>query len=381
MLNTFLENKVLFTNMTIVHYIPSIDRTSGGVGSYMQLLAKELGKLCNLYIVTSASDNPLPIENAEVITISSKLSEFRKMKREWCNLLNDIRPDIVHVNCCWMPQSAFTQKWAQKLGYKVILSPHGMLEPWIISRHYWTKKVPALLLYQKAAVVNADCIHATAESEKVNILKLGYNDKIEVVANGIDVDSIAMKDNWGSKKNILFLSRIHVKKGIEFLLEAVATLKEKMDGYTVNVAGEGDTEYIVSLKNKAKSLGIENMLNFCGGVYGEKKWKLFREADVFVLPTYSENFGIVVAEALACGTPVITTKGTPWKELNTENCGWWTEIGSKATKEALLSFLKLSVDELKEMGKNGRKLIESKYSTKKIAADMFTLYNKMLKDE
>lgn len=366
--------------MKVVHYIPSIDRTSGGVGAYMQLLAKELGKLCDLYIVTSASENPLPIENANIITIPSKLTEFRKMKKEWCNLLNEIKPDIVHVNCCWMPQSAFTQKWAQKLGYKVILSPHGMLEPWIISRHYWTKKVPALLLYQKAAVVNADCIHATAESEKDNLLKLGYNSKVEVVANGIDVDSVVMKDNWERKKNILFLSRVHVKKGIEFLLEAIAMIKDKIEGYTINIAGEGESEYILSLKDKAKELGIGDIVNFCGGVYGEKKWELFREADVFVLPTYSENFGIVVGEALACGTPVITTKGTPWEELKTEHSGWWTEIGTEATKEALLSFLTLSEDELKDMGNNGRKLVENRYSTRKIAQEMYSLYNKIHKD-
>ena len=366
--------------MKVVHYIPSIDRTSGGVGVYMQLLAKELGKLCDLYIVSSVSDNPLPIENAKVITIPHKISEFHKLKKEWNSLLIDIKPDIVHVNCCWMPQSAFTQKWAKKLGYKVILSPHGMLEPWIISRHYWTKKVPALLFYQKAAIVNADCIHATAESEKENILKLGYNNKIEVVANGIDVDSIVMKDNWERKKNILFLSRVHVKKGIEFLLEAVAMIKDKIEGYTINIAGEGESEYILSLKNKAKELEISDMVNFCGGVYGEKKWKLFREADVFILPTYSENFGIVVGEALACGTPVITTKGTPWGELETEHCGWWTEIGTEATKEALLSFLTLSEDELKEMGYNGRKLVENRYSTRKIAQGMYSLYNKIYKD-
>lgn len=367
--------------MKVVHYIPSIDRTSGGVGAYMQLLAKELGKLCDLYIVTSASKKPLPIENAKVITIPSKLTEFQKMKKEWYNLLNEIEPDIVHINCCWMPQSAFTQKWTQKLGYKIILSPHGMLEPWIISRHYWTKKVPALLLYQKAAVVNADCIHATAESEKENLLKLGYNNRIEVVANGIDVDSIVMKDNWERKKNILFLSRVHIKKGVEFLLEAVAMIKDKIEGYTINIAGEGESEYILSLKNKAKGLGISGMVNFCGGVYGEKKWKLFREADVFVLPTYSENFGIVVGEALACGTPVITTKGTPWEELETHHCGWWTEIGAANTKEALNKFLSITVEEIETMGRNGRRLIEEKYSTQKIANDMFVLYKKVLNNK
>ena len=364
--------------MKIIHFIPSIDRSSGGVGAYIQLLSKELGKLCDLYIVTAVSDNPLPIENAKVIPLITRITHFRRMKQEWLQLLNDIKPNVVHVNCCWMPQSAFTQKWAQKLGYKVILSPHGMLEPWIISRHYWTKKVPALLLYQRAAIKNADCLHATAESEKANLLKLGYNKKIEVIANGIDVDSIRMKDNWERKKKILFLSRVHIKKGIEFLLEAVAILKEQLTDYTINIAGEGDADYIASLKNKAKELGIEKLINFRGGVYGEEKWKLFREADVFVLPTYSENFGIVVGEALACGTPVITTKGTPWEELNTEHCGWWTEVGTEATKEALLNFLNISVCELQEMGYNGRKLVENKYSTKKIAQDMFLLYKKII---
>lgn len=363
--------------MKIVHFIPSIDKTSGGVGTYIQLLAKELGKLCDLYIITSLSDNPLPIENAKVITIPSRITEFRKMKKEWIMILAKIKPDIVHVNCCWRPHCAFIQKWTKKLGYKVILSPHGMLEPWIISRHYWTKKLPALLLYQKAAIVNADCIHATAEIEKDNILRLGYNSNVKVVPNGIDVDNILMKDSWNRKKNILFLSRVHVKKGIEFLLEAVAMIKEQINGYIINIAGEGEPEYVNFLKKKAKELGIENMVNFCGGVYGEMKWKLFREADVFILPTYSENFGIVVGEALACGTPVITTKGTPWNELNTNHCGWWTSIGTAATKQAILNFISLSDNELKIMGINGRKLIESKYSTKKIALEMYNLYNQI----
>lgn len=364
--------------MKVVHFIPSIDRTSGGVGSYMQLLAKELGKLCELYIVTANTKNQLIIDNAKVLYIPCNIRKYSSMKKEWNRMLDEIKPDLVHVNCCWMPYCALTQKWAQKKGYKVILTPHGMLEPWIMNRNYWTKKLPALLLFQKSAIKNADCIHATAESEKLNIMKLGYNNKVEVIANGIDVDSIQIKESWERKKNILFLSRIHVKKGIEFLLEAVSLLKSQLEEYTVTIAGEGEEEYISSLKGKAKELGIEKMVDFCGGVYGEKKWELYRNADVFVLPTYSENFGIVVAEALASGTPVITTKGTPWEELNTKQCGWWTEIGTKATKDALENFLSLSTDKIQNMGLNGRLLVENNYSTSKIATEMFLLYKRLL---
>lgn len=365
--------------MKVIHFIPSIDRTSGGVGAYMQLLAKELGKLCELYVVTANTEHQLKIDNAKIHYIPCSVGHYIAMKKEWNRILDEIKPDLVHVNCCWLPCCALNQKWAQKKNYKVILTPHGMLEPWIIKRHYWTKKMPALLTYQKEAIKKADCIHATAESEKQNIMKLGYNEKIEVIANGIDIDNIKIKNSWKRKQNILFLSRIHIKKGIEFLLEAVAMIKDKVKGYTINIAGEGDFQYILSLKDKAQKLGISNIVNFCGGVYGEKKWKLFREADVFVLPTYSENFGIVVCEALACGTPVITTNGTPWKELETEKCGWWTEIGIQPTAEALDQFLQLSVQELEIMGRNGRKLVEQKYSSQRMAEKMVELYHKICK--
>lgn len=363
--------------MKVIHFIPSIDRASGGTTSYMQLLANELGKLVELYIVTPQSPNPVEIEHATIKYIPTGWKKRKEMKIEWGKLLYQIHPDVVHVNCCWMPECAWAQLWAQQLGYRVILTPHGMLEPWIMARHYWTRKVPALLLYQKKAVVKADYIHSTADSERDNLSKLGYNSKIEVIANGIEVDKIAMKTDWKRKKKILFLSRMHVKKGIDFLIEAVGKLKEEMQGYQVIIAGEGDENYITQLKKKAEANGVSSLFNFCGGVYGDTKWELFREADLFVLPTYSENFGIVVAEALACGTPVITTKGTPWSELETTGCGWWTEVGTDATTTALKVFLQLPDVTLETMGKNGRKLVEDKYSSKKMADDMVKLYQKL----
>lgn len=107
----------------------------------------------------------------------------------------------------------------------------------------------------------ADYLHATAASEKENLLKLGYNHRIEIIPNGIEVDKISLKQNWERKKRILFLSRIHVKKGIEFLLEAVALLKDKLEGYAIEIAGEGDKEYISQLKQKQKSYKLNLWYN------------------------------------------------------------------------------------------------------------------------
>ncbi len=364
--------------MKILHYIPSLDRTWGGTTSYMQLLSKELGQLVDLHVVSHRSANQVVLENASVHFIEQSLWKLKSIKKQWLDILDSIHPDVVHVNCCWMPLCAYTQQWSQEAGYKVILTPHGMLEPYIIHRHYWTKKLPALLLYQKRAIRNAEMIHATAQCEKGNILRLGYNDKIEIIPNGIDVDSISLKTNWEKKKQILFLSRIHPKKGIEFLIEAVWALKEAFKDYRIVIAGEGETGYVKQLRKRISFMGLNDIIVLVGGVYGEHKWQLYRDSDLFVLPTYSENFGIVIAESLASGTPVITTTGTPWEELNMAHCGWWIGIGRNPLIEVLYQYLSLTEGSLEEMGRNGRRLIEQKYSSRIMAENLVKLYRNAL---
>ena len=365
--------------MKIIHYIPSIDRIAGGTSTYMQVLGKELGKLAEVHIITHASENPLPIENCIIHNVSVYNPINSRFKNEVSKLFDVIKPDLVHVNCCWMPACAFIQQMAQKRNIKVVLTPHGMLEPWIIKRHYWTRKLPALLLYQKAAIQNADCLQATAESEKANLLKLGYNSTIKIVKLGIDAESITMKTSWKKNKQLLFLSRVHVKKGINYLIEAADILREELQGYKIVVAGEGDADYVASLKQQIIDKGLQDIIQLIGGVYGDKKWELFQTSDFFVLPTHSENFGLAIAESLASGTPVITTVGTPWNDLNSSNAGAWIEIGTQPLVETLRRFLSLSDEDLETMGKNGRKLIETKYSARVMAEEMMEVYNTILR--
>lgn len=360
--------------MKIIHYIPSIDRMAGGISTYMQVLAKPLGTMAEVHIMTHASENPLPMENCKVHDIPRYRPFSGVWKKAVVDLLDSVRPDIVHVNCCWTPDCAMIQRLAQKRGYKVVLTPHGMLEPWIIKRHYWTRKVPALWLYQKAAVQRADCVQATAESERDNLLKLGYNSNIKVVRLGIDAESIEMKKSWKKTRQILFLSRVHVKKGINFLVEAADVLRNELQGYKILVAGEGDADYVEALKRMICDRGLQDIVQLIGGVYGDEKWRLFQTSDFFVLPTHSENFGLAIAESLASGTPVITTVGTPWSDLNSSEAGAWIEIGTETLVETLRRFLSLSEDELETMGRNGRKLIETKYSAHVMAEQMMEVY-------
>ena len=132
-----------------------------------------------------------------------------------------------------------------------------------------------------------------------------------------------------------------MKKGINFLLEAVAQLKEQMEGYVIRIAGEGDDIYIDELKQLTVRLGISKLVIFEGGVYGNSKWELFRQADLFILPTHSENFGIVVAEALASGTPVVTTMGTPWSELESRRCAGGRKLVQRQPYKHFVTFYRL----------------------------------------
>lgn len=365
--------------MKVIHFVVDIDASSGGVSAYVQLLAKELGKLVDLLVVACRTKTPLALENCRVRFLPRPTSGIVQFRAGWLKILREEQPDIVHVNGIWMLQPWIVQREAMRLDIPTCITVHGMLEPWIIKRHRWLKET-ALLLYQQKALRKADVLVATAEVEKEHVLRLNYNPHVEVIPIGINAEDVSLKLSWQRKRKIVFLSRIHVKKGIELLLDAVSGLKQELGASLVIVAGEGNANYIDSLKAYAAKMGIDGIVRFVGSVSHEQKWDLLRDADVLVLPTYSENFGIVVAEALACGTPVITTKGAPWRDLVERNCGWWIDRDVESLVAAMRSFLSLNEKELERMGRNGRKLVEEKYSSKRMAAEMLDLYKRLFRD-
>lgn len=363
--------------MKVIHFITAIDRSLGGVSMYMQLLTKDLGQLVDLLVVTRPTNNPLPLENCKLEYLPLPISKLWKFRDQWIDILKRERPDVVHINGIWMIQTWIIQREALQMGIKTYITTHGMLEPWIINRHPLKKKI-ALFFFQRKALRQAVALVATADTEKRNIDNLGYNKNVVVIPNGIDISAIKMKHDWTLKKRILYLSRIHVKKGIELLLDALNLMEDKLEGYEVIIAGEGEDSYVEMLKERAKKFNCVK-ITFMGGVYGEQKWNLYRNSDFFVLPSYTENFGYVIAESLSCGTPVITTKDTPWEDLEKYNCGCWIERNVLAFVTAISNFVSLDAVGLKILGCNGRKLVEEKYSSVSVARALQILYlnNKM----
>lgn len=359
----------------VVHFLTSIDRKSGGTAAYMKLIAPPLSKHIALQLVTGKATEPLDLQDVKIHFLNLNVFRYFQLRAQFRKLLLEINPSLVHINAIWQPQPWWFQQVAQELGIPVVLSPHGMLEPWILARHPWRKRI-ALMLYQRKAVAGAVALHATAEQELVQFRKLGFRNPAFVVPNGVDLSEIKQKNTWDKVTNILFLSRVHPKKGIDILIEAIANLGNP--NLKITIAGEGEAAYIEKLKQLVAQRGVAEQFHFVGGVYGDAKWELYHNADMFVLPTYSENFGIVVAEALYTGLPVLTTTGTPWQELQTESCGWWIDLNAANVAKAIAEASQLTPAELKQMGLNGRKLVAAKYDIKAVALAMNSKYEELI---
>ncbi|MFV8374685.1 glycosyltransferase [Flavobacterium sp. LB1P71] len=359
--------------MKVIHFIASIDELDGGTTAYMQLLAEPLKDLVDLEIATCISQHPVKIPGVSVHFFEFSLVNLFKLKKQFTTYLKSAKPDLVHINGIWNLQNAIFQFAAVTLHIPIILSPHGMLEPYILNRNKWKKKI-ALLLYQHKLVKQADFIHSTAELELKNIKSLGFENPSVVIPNGIDLSKIRVKENlnYSSPFQILFISRIHPKKGIEFLMEAIKKLNS--DDIIVKIAGPGDKDYINNLINKARSLNISDKIEFLGPIYGEEKWKLYQSSDLFILPSYSENFGIVIPEALASGLLTIATTGTPWEELKTSDCGWWIDLSVENLVNAIESAYKLPLEGIKKKSKTGIELIQQKYDINQVALTMKEFY-------
>ena len=358
--------------MKVIHFIAGIDKKEGGTAEYMRLLGSELKNHVEIVVATGISANPITIAGVKIKFFKTNVLRWFSMLKEFKLFLQAENPDIVHINGVWSPQNWGFQKVAQELGIKVILSPHGMLEPWILAQNPWKKKL-GLFLYQKKAIQKALCLHATAQMESDNIRTLGFKTPIYIIPNGIDlIDIKKVKEYYGTQK-MVFLSRIHPKKGIEILLEAWRDCST--DGWMLEIAGNGDKNYIEKLIQSAQDL---KNVNFVGAKYGEDKWDFLRSADVMVLPTHSENFGIVVAEALALGVPVITTQGTPWEDLEINQCGWWINLSVINLQKTIEKATHTSANTLENMGIQGRKLVAEKYEIKVVTNQIIELYQKIL---
>ncbi len=306
--------------MKVLHVISGLDPRAGGVVAAVMGLAiaqKQSGLEVH---VASSFRNGDDVSNRDVLSeqgigstmigpTRTSLAIHPAARRELTGLIRD--QQVVHIHALWEDIQHQAARVCQRLGQPYLITPHGMLDPWSLSQGALKKKL-YLALRLRRDLCRATALHFTAKAELDLIAPLQINTPALVEPNGIDLSEYGELPPEGTfrkaypvlgdRRYILFLSRIHHKKGLELLLPAFSRLSPDV---SLVIAGPGEPEYVASLKRMADGLGLGERVLFTGMIRGETKISALAEAELFVLCSHQENFGIVVAESLAAGTPVV----------------------------------------------------------------------------
>ena len=324
--------------------------------------------------------------------------------------------DIIHNNGLWMMPCVYPL-WACKgTKCKLVVAPRGTLAVWSLKKGWLKKKVFGWLL-QNAVLRYADMFHATCEKEYEEIRAQGYKQPVAIVPIGMDLPKGASRQfrvpssefkvgadaqdcqcdrkpqNTQKTQNedlklatshlplatehnrlrrIVFFGRVHKVKAVDHLVKAWGAIYADLPDWELVIAGpdcgaKAELEAIIAEGNIPR-------VRFTGEINGQAKYDFLTDADIYVLPSHTENFGVTVAEALACGTPSIASQGTPWEGLETEKCGKWVPIGVEPLAEALRELTSLADEERAEMGERGRVWIQRDFSWDGIGAKMKAAY-------
>lgn len=296
--------------------------------------------------------------------------------------------DIVHQHGIWTGSSSATLIFSQKKHIPSVIAPHGSLNKWGLDLSPWKKKI-ALAAYEKQNLRLASCLHATSENEISDFRDYGLKNPIAFIANGIQAKYLSVIGNADAfreqfcinrdKRILLFLSRLTPKKGLIMLINAINSIREDFSDWQLVIAGIDEFDHKKEVNLLIKQLNFEETIKIIGPLYDESKNDAFAASELFILPSHSEGSPMVILDSLAAGVPVITTKASSWSDLNEFNCGWWSDINTSSIAEAIQEAAKLSTDDLRRMGRNGKKLIESKYTWPQLAQKTLNLYKWILK--
>lgn len=363
--------------MRILLAIWSLASENGGPTRSTIGLARALAELGQTVILFT--NVPSCVPQATIQALQTKGVDFREGRgcgfltalKDSKALLEEVKPDIVHIQGLWKLASHAMHVVAHRFGISVVISPRGMLDPWALSVKKWKKRC-GMFLYQKHDLKHAVAFHATAEAEAEHIRDFGLKQSVWVVPNAVSCPKeLPIANKEMDVKTAFFMSRLHPGKGLLLLADAWA--KVKPTGWRMMVAGADSYGHKGEVVEKLKSLGIENDWTFAGELDDEQKWQALVNADLFIHPSASENFGISIAEALCAGIPVITTKGCPWLEIDGK-CGWWIDRTIPHLADAMECAMALSDVERYAMGEQGKQLIQEKYTWPAVAKQMVAFY-------
>ena len=304
----------------VLHVIPSVGPQRGGPSFLIRTLARALSQAgMEIHVVTTDDNGParLPVplgvpqyEDGATFWYFPRQTRFYTFSwplTRW--LARHVREfDLVHIHALFSYAALPAAMLAHRAGVPYIVRPLGTLNRWgIENRRPWLKSLSFRLL-ESRILANAAGVHYTSEQEHVEAGALGVSTHPLIIPNAVELpveQSSRPVQLARDRKTILFLSRLDRKKGLDLLLEAFAQVHRRFPQSVLLLAGTGDPALVATLKAQAERLQISGQITWAGFLTGKAKWSALTSADVFVLPSYSENFGIALVEALACGCPVV----------------------------------------------------------------------------
>lgn len=367
----------------LTHIIAGLAIEDGGPSYSVPALASALARLGAAVRLRSLDDpgwDDRVFEGLERCMHSSSLGPIGQVLRASSELKKAVMADaragaILHAHGLWLMPNIYPAEAKRHSGGSTLLvhSPRGMLGKAALKISAW-KKRPFWWFAQRSALAYADCIHATAGSEYEEIRAVGLKNPVAIVPNGVDLPDLGRFSRpRGDDRIVLSLGRIHPKKGLDRLARAWAWVENEFPSWRLRIVGPSELGHDSDLRSMAKELGLKR-ISVEGPIYGKAKLAAYRSADLFVLPTLNENFGMTVAESLAAGTPVIATKGAPWAKLETERCGWWIDQGVEPLAAALQVAMARPRGDLHAMGARGRTWMARDFCWDRIACDMLDVY-------
>ena len=364
--------------MKVLSFISSLDINAGGPSRSVPMLAKGLAEQgVDITLMTVKSEN-MNTHALEGTSAKLKVLTPSFSKKKIAKYLAEERFDLIQIQSMWDMPYHKVMVVARKQGIPYIVTPRGMLDPWSLAHKKWKKKL-AWWLYQRNDVQKSVCVFTTAKMEAEHVTNLGITTGKAVIPNGIETDSYPCKTSVDIvKKQVLYLSRVHMQKGVELLIDAWKRIHSDFADWQLHIVGNGEAEYIHGLENKVKSLGLKDSIKILPPMFGEAKINVYQESALFCLPSYSESFGMAIAEAMSCGTPVITTTNCPWDILNETNTGWCVDLSVDNLEYALRKALSMSSAELYDRGQRASQLICDNFDYRSVTRKTLSLYEWLL---
>ncbi len=300
--------------------------------------------------------------------------------------IRDFAPDVLHLHGLFTWPSAVTAAWARRTGRPTVVSSHGMLEPWALGRSR-VKKWVFTRMVERANLRRARCLHALCDAEGGRLARMMPGKPVAVIPNGVEPwegepavgDVARAKASWGlapGERALLFIGRIHPKKGLSLLVRALAALRERREahGWRLIVCGPDQLGHRRELEELAVDLGVQPLVAFSGPVYGGDKRTALAAAHAFVLTSHSEGLPMAALEAMAAGLPVLLTD-----ECHLDAAGSGAGIVCRPeegdVRRGLERLLLAGDDRRREMGANGREMVKRRFAWPRVAAQHLEVYS------